>query len=165
MPAVSNSSPLIYLSALQDLDLLHDLLGAIAIPSAVYREVVVDGKGHPGASEVEQAVGDWITIVEVEDRAQVTRLLSVLSLHAGECEAIILAGQLHLGIVVMDDRQGVREADARGLSAVRTPALYLAAKRAGIIQQVKPKLDALKASGFRLRDEPYRVILQRAGEL
>jgi len=95
----------------------------------------------------------------------VTRLLSVLSLHAGECEAIILAGQLHLGIVVMDDRQGVREADARGLSAVRTPALYLAAKRAGIIQQVKPKLDALKASGFRLRDEPYRVILQRAGEL
>ena len=74
MPAVSNSSPLIYLSALQDLHLLHELLGAIAIPSAVYREVVVDGKGQPGASEVEQALGDWIAIVEVEDRAQVTRL-------------------------------------------------------------------------------------------
>lgn len=165
MPAVSNSSPLIYLSALQDLYLLRDLLGNIAIPSAVYREVVVDGKGQPGASEVEQAVGDWITIVDIEDSAEVTRLQSALNLQAGECEAIILAAQLHIGTIVLDDRQGAREADARGLFVVRTPALYLAAKRAGIIQQVKPKLDSLRASGFRLRDEHYRVILQRAGEL
>jgi uncharacterized protein len=165
VPAVSNSSPLIYLSTLQDLDLLQDLLGAIAIPSAVYREVVLDGKGQPGASEVERAVGDWITIVEVEDRPQVNRLQSVLSLQAGECEAIILAAQLHIGTIVLDDRQGVREADARGLSVVRTPALYLAAKRTGIIQQVKAKLDSLRASGFRLRDEHYRMILQRASEL
>jgi predicted nucleic acid-binding protein len=48
---------------------------------------------------------------------------------------------------------------------MRTPALYLAAKHAGIIQQVKPNLDFLRAFGFRLRDEHYRVILQRAGEL
>jgi predicted nucleic acid-binding protein len=165
VPAVSNSFPLIYLSALRDLDLLHDLLGNIAIPSAVFREVVVDGKGQTGASEVEQAVGDWITILEVEDRAQVLRLENALNLQAGECEAIILAAQLYIGTIVLDDRQGVREADARGLSVVRTPALYLAAKRAGIIQQVKPKLDSLRASGFRLRDDHYRVILQRAGEL
>jgi predicted nucleic acid-binding protein len=51
------------------------------------------------------------------------------------------------------------------LTVVRTPALYLAAKQAGIIQQVKPKLDALRASRFHLRDEHYRVILHRAGEL
>jgi len=96
VPAVSNSSPLIYLSVLKDLNLLHDLLGAIVIPSAVYREVVVDGQGQPGASEVEKAVGDWITPVDVEDRFQVNRLQSTLGLQVGECEAIILAGQLHI---------------------------------------------------------------------
>ena len=165
MPAVSNSSPLIYLSALQDLHLLHDLLGTITIPSAVYREVVVDGKGQPGAREVEQAVGKWITVVDIEDSLQVNSLQNVSGLQDGECEAIILAGQLHIGTIVLDDRQGVREAEARTLTVVRTPALYLAAKRAGMIEQVKPKLDSLRISGFRLRDEHYRVILQRAGEL
>lgn len=165
MPAVSNSSPLIYLSALQDLDLLHNLLGAIVIPSAVYREVVVDGKGQPGAIEVEQAVGDWITLVDVDDRSQVNRLQSTIGLQVGECEAIILADQLQIGTIVLDDQQGVREAESRTLTVVRTPSLYLAAKRAGIVQQVKPKLDSLRLFGFRLRDEHYRVILQRAGEL
>ncbi len=165
MPSVSNSSPLIYLSALHDLHLLHDLLGAITIPSAVYREVVVDGRGQPGAREVEQAVGSWITVVEIKDRSEVNQLQNASGLEAGECEAIILAGHLHIGTIVLDDRQGVREAEARELGVVRTPALYLAAKRAGIIKQVKPKLDALRVSGFHLRDEHYRVILQRAGEL
>ena len=129
MPAVSNSSPLFYLSALQDLHLLHDLLGAITIPSAVYREVVVDGGSQPGAREVEQAVRSWITVVDIEDRLQVKRLQSASGLQAGECQAIILAGQLHIGTIVLDDRQGVREAEARALKIVRTPALYLAAKR------------------------------------
>jgi predicted nucleic acid-binding protein len=165
VPAVSNSSPLIYLSALQDLSLLHAILGAITIPAAVYREVVVDGKGQPGAREVEQAVGNWITVVDIEDRLQVNSLQNASGLQDGECEAIILAGQLHIGTIVLDDRQGVREAAARALAVVRTPALYLAAKRAGIIQQVRPKLDSLRASGFRLRDEHYLAILQRAGEL
>jgi hypothetical protein len=96
---------------------------------------------------------------------QVNSLQNASGLQAGECEAIILAGQLHIGTIVLDDRQGVQEAEARTLTVVRTPALYLAAKRAGMIQQVKPKLDSLRVSGFRLRDEHYRVILQRAGEL
>jgi hypothetical protein len=165
VPAVSNSSPLIYLSALQDLQLLHDLLDMITIPSAVYREVVVDGKGQPGAREVERAVGNWITVVDIEDRLQMNLLQNASGLQAGECEAIILAGQLTIGTIVLDDRQGVREAEARTLTVVRTPALYLAAKRGGIIQEVKPKLDSLRVSGFRLRDEHYRAILQRAGEL
>lgn len=167
MPAVSNSSPLIYLlsSALQDLDLLHDLLGAIMIPSAVYKEVVIDGTGQPGASEVEQSVDDWITVVDIGDPFQVESLQKDIGLQAGECEAIILAGQLQIGTIVLDDRQAVQEAETRTLAVVRTPAVYLAAKRAGIIQKVKPKLDSLRVFGFRLRDEHYRVILQRAGEL
>jgi uncharacterized protein len=165
VPAVSNSSPLIYLSALQDLDLLHAILGAITIPGAVFREVVVDGQGQPGAREVERAVGNWITVVDIEDCSEVNRLQTASGLQAGESEAIILGGQLHIGRIVLDDRQAVREAEARGLTVVRTSAIYLAAKRAGIIHQMKPKLDPLRLSGFHLRDEHYRVILQRAGEL
>jgi len=37
---VADSTPLIYLAALSDVDLLRDLFGAIVIPSAVFTEVV-----------------------------------------------------------------------------------------------------------------------------
>jgi predicted nucleic acid-binding protein len=96
---------------------------------------------------------------------QVSRLQNASGLQAGECEAIVLARQIHITTIVLDDRRAVREAEARTLTVVRTPAIYLAAKRAGIIQHVQPKLDSLLLSGFHLRDEHYRVILQRAGEL
>jgi predicted nucleic acid-binding protein len=44
---VANSSPLIYLAALSDFELLPRLFGEIQIPPAVWMEVVVQGAGFP----------------------------------------------------------------------------------------------------------------------
>ncbi len=151
MAAVSNSSPLIYVSALADLALVRQLFGQLLIPEAVFREVVVNGEGQPGAKEVGEAAGDWIQIVRVEDTQRVASIQERIGLQAGESEAIVLTRQL--------------QAETQRLSVVRTPALYLAAKRAGLIERVEPKLDSLRSSGFYLRDEHYRAILQRAEEL
>lgn len=82
----------------------------------------------------------------------------------GEAEAIILASELSQTIVFMDDQRGIDQARARGLTVVRTPAIFIAAKRRGWIQQVRPKLDQLREVGFRLRDDHYRMIVQDAGE-
>lgn len=46
---VSNSSPLVYLAALEDFDLLPRLFGQIAVPKAVFEEVVIGGAGLPVA--------------------------------------------------------------------------------------------------------------------
>jgi predicted nucleic acid-binding protein len=46
MIVVSNSSPLIALSAVGLFELLATLYGAINIPQAVYLEVAVSGSGH-----------------------------------------------------------------------------------------------------------------------
>jgi hypothetical protein len=43
---------LINLARIGKLDLLHDLYGELTIPEAVWREVVVEGAGQPGADEV-----------------------------------------------------------------------------------------------------------------
>jgi hypothetical protein len=52
MPSViSNSSPLISLSAIQRLDLLRDFFGAVVVPPAVWREVVEEGQGRAGAAD------------------------------------------------------------------------------------------------------------------
>lgn len=165
MPGVSNSSPLIYLSALGDLDLLQRLFGSVSIPAAVFREVVVEGTGQPGAREVEAAMGNWLHLDSVRHPSAVLELMERSGIHRGEAEAIVLAGEQPLRLVILDDQAALSEATKRGLIVVRTPALYIAAKRAGIIANVKPKLDGLRQFGFRLRDEHYRLILERAGEI
>lgn len=91
---MANSSVLISLSAIQQLDLLHQRFAEILIPQAVWQEVVVEGKGQPGAQEVQSA--GWIKVEKVKSQAIVQLLLA--SLERGESEAIALArevGWLH----------------------------------------------------------------------
>jgi len=58
MSIVSNASPLINMARIQQLDLLRRLYGELTVPEAVWREVVVEGAGQPGAKEIE--VASWI---------------------------------------------------------------------------------------------------------
>ena len=48
MIVVSNTSPIINLAAVGQLDLLRQLYGQIVIPQAVYVEIVGRGAGQPG---------------------------------------------------------------------------------------------------------------------
>jgi predicted nucleic acid-binding protein len=71
VPGVSNSSPLIHLAFLGDLDLLPQLFGHIFIPEAVHNEVVIAGKGKSGAEAVAAARGHWLIVERVTDRGRV----------------------------------------------------------------------------------------------
>ncbi len=53
MIVVSNTSPLINLARISQLDLLHQLYGEVLIPEAVRQEAVVNGAGQPGANEIQ----------------------------------------------------------------------------------------------------------------
>ena len=58
MIVVSNTSPIINLAAIGQLDLLKQLYENIIIPQAVYREITVVGAGQPGSMDVETL--SWI---------------------------------------------------------------------------------------------------------
>lgn len=165
MPGVSNSSPLIYLESAGDLDLLPRLFGQISIPDAVYREVVIGGGGKPGADAVARAIDHWLAIGTVKNRDRVAALMELVGLDIGEAEAIVLAQELGQRIVFLDDRSAVNVARSFGLEVVRTPALYVTAKNRGLIESVRPKIDALRAGGFWLKDTDYLAVLAGAGEL
>ena len=164
MSGVSNSSPLLYLALLGDLSFLPALFGEITIPHAVWQELVIDGRGKPGALELEKARGDWLAVQAISNREAVTQLVS-RHLQLGEAEAIVLAEELNQRAVYMDDEFAVREARSRGLVVFRTPAIYIAAKEQRWIERIQPKLDQLRASGFRLRESHYQAILGDAQEL
>ena len=60
MIIISDTSPIINLAVIGQLNLLQKLYGTVVVPQAVYEEIVIEGAGQAGATEVAQA--DWIEI-------------------------------------------------------------------------------------------------------
>ncbi len=75
MIIVSNTSPIINLAAVGQLELLRQLYGKIIIPQAVYHEIVIVGAEQPGATQVETF--DWIETNQVTDQAMVASRLGL----------------------------------------------------------------------------------------
>jgi predicted nucleic acid-binding protein len=94
---VSNASPLISLARIQSLDLLYLLYGKLIIPEAVWRQVVVEGVGQPGAEEIKSAT--WVERQAVANHPLVLALRQQLD--AGEAEAIVLTLEQKADILLM----------------------------------------------------------------
>jgi predicted nucleic acid-binding protein len=159
-PIVSNSGPLITLATIGMLDLLEALFKRIVIPQAVYDEVVVYGAGDPGSDEISAA--QWIRTLQVRDQLAVNLLRETLG--AGESEAIVLAQELNGGYVLLDDALARRKAEHIGLRLTGTLGILVMAKEAGLILAVKPVLDELRLTDFRMSDRVYQDVLSKAGE-
>lgn len=98
---VADTGPIIAFARIGRLDLLHQVVGDLVIPEAVYEDLVIKGKERPGAAEVERST--WIHRQVVTDRAALALLPS--SLHLGEREAIVLAQELGAQLLI-DERRG-----------------------------------------------------------
>ena len=162
MKIVTNSTPLIELSKINQVELLQEMYGSILIPEEVYIEVVVDGTGKPGAAEIKAA--EWIHCQSVTDKNQVMRLHNLPSLHLGECATIVLAQEINADLVILDASAARQEAIARGLPVIGTVGVLLTAKTQCVIPAVKPILDNLRAQGTRISQTLYSQVLVKAGE-
>ena len=160
---VSNSSPLIYLAELNEFDLLRVLFDEIAIPNAVFQEVVVAGVQYPVAREVLAAEDKWIHVWATENLEQV-KSLQDSGLDRGESEAIALSQQVQAESLLLDDAAAIQSATRVTLNVIRTPGIFRLAKQKGLIPTIRPKLEALRKAGFWLREEHFRIILESAGE-
>jgi predicted nucleic acid-binding protein len=146
---ISNSSCLIALHAIGNLDILQQLYGTIEVPDAVVQEF---GPGLPV----------WVRARPVQNQAVVRSLR--LQLGAGEAEAIALAMELSAARLILDDKQARALACQLTLPVTGTLAVLLRAKECGVLPQVRGVLDALLAAGFRASDALIQEILKLAGE-
>lgn len=79
---VADSSCLIGLSRIEQLDLLRELFSEVYIPVAVYDEVVIMGRGEVGSNETESAVKlGWIFKKAVSDDIAINALIIHLPCH------------------------------------------------------------------------------------
>ena len=159
MIVVSDTSPILSLALIGQLDLLHDLYGTIVIPEAVRSEIV--STDQSGAHEVAQA--DWITTRPIEPDV-VLRLL-LREVDRGEAEAIGLALQLDADVLLIDERKARHLAAYLELGVVGLLDVLQEAKQRHLIISVKPLLDELIAHArFRLSHKLYQRTLFTAGE-
>ncbi len=133
MKVVSNSSPLIFLSAIKSLDTLRIEFSEVMIPEMVYQEVTANDL--KGSREVKDA--DWITVVAVRDMEHIA-LLPVLD--AGEREAIILASEQNADLLLMDDLVGRRAAMMYGINVMGTLGVLKVMYRKGRIDNLQDSL-------------------------
>jgi predicted nucleic acid-binding protein len=159
--AIADSTPLIHLSAISALGLLQDLFENVSIPPSVFQEVVVQGNGLPGTTEVASAIGDWI---QIEPPRSLAAVPEELGLDAGEREAISLALETGSAPLLMDDRGPLLFARSLGIWVVTTPLILIAAKQNRLIGTVKDRLDALRNTGFWMSDVAYWEVLRNCGE-
>ncbi len=161
MIVVSNTSPIVNLTAVGQLDLLQQIYEKVLIPQAVCREITVVGDRGPAVTEVHTP--EWIESKQVTDRALVTALQTEID--EGEAEAIALAIEMGAALLLLDERRGRIVASHLGLRFIGLLGVLIEAKHKGYIPAAKPILDDLVVkAGFWMSQQLYARVLQTAGE-
>jgi predicted nucleic acid-binding protein len=146
---ISDTSCLILLTNIQELDLLHKLFGNI-----ITTNEVADEYGLPLPS--------WIEIKHPKDKHYQTIIEA--SVDKGEASAIALAVEYEQCLLILDDLKGRKFANELGLSFIGTLGVIIDAKLAGYVKSIKPILAKIKATNFRISDGLEQIILTKAGE-
>lgn len=158
---VVNTSPIIYLSSINEIGLLKKLFNEVFIPDAVREEIVSGGKDNFGFREIQGE--NWIKVKKIENKLAKKYLLT--DIDSGEAEVIVLAEELKANAVIMDDRLGRKIAHLRGFHVIGTLRLLVLAKDKGLIAGVKPLIEKLKEVGFWISEDVYKDILLQTGEI
>jgi predicted nucleic acid-binding protein len=144
MIVVADTSPLNYLIRLGHPDVLQAIFGRVLVPRAVLMEMQ-----HP---ETPPEVIAWASAPPAWlEPMQVRRLDESLAveLGAGEREAISLALEVHADVLLIDERAGRREAEARHIAVTGTLAVLLQASLRGYFD-LPEAMKRVRGLGFRL---------------
>ena len=158
-----NASPIIGLSTLGMLNLLYKMFD-VYITEEVYNEIV-SGKTEDaiGKKEIEKAINlGQIKIYKVKDHNLVNKLYG--HLHKGEIETIIGAKELDLNYVIIDEKSARSLAKNFFLKPIGVLGVLQRAKELNLVEEIKPCIDILRNSGFRISEKLYEDLLKKLGE-
>lgn len=158
LKVVSNTTPIISLLKLNQLDLLKKLYSQIYVPTAVFNELEAgSSKGYyKNLSQL-----NWIRIVDIKNKQA---LKYFLDLDSGEAESIVLASELMADLIIIDEKLGRFHAKHAELKVTGTLGILLKAKSLGLIGALKPLLDDLTTKDVWISEKLKYEILGKAGE-
>ena len=161
MLIVSDTSPLINLAAIGQLNLIPQLFGSVVLPQAVFDEITIRGRGKAGSTDIQNA--DWVVVQQCNNRIFVNQLLKDLDL--GESEAIALALELGTTSLLIDEATGRSFALHYQLKPIGILGILLEAKAKNLISTVQPHMNDLRSiAGFYIAQPLYNHVLKLANE-
>jgi len=154
MRVIVDTSPLIALERIGQLELLKALYGNVVRPQSVLDELN-RGKEHYQISSLLTKT-EWIT-TEPDPLEMALRK----ELGAGETAVITLAYKSHADLVILDDLQARLVACAMGLRITGTLGVLLAANHKSLLPDIVPAIQKLQQCGFRISD----TLIQKMSDL
>ncbi|HCJ76159.1 DUF3368 domain-containing protein [Roseburia faecis] len=160
-----NTSPIIGLVSINRLALLWQLFDEVILPEAVYNELCADSVHHQAEiKEVRECVSSGrLKVYQVKNADMVKALYG--KLHYGELEVIVGAKELDISLAIIDERAARKMASEFLVDTIGILGILTLAKQRGIISQIKPDLDCLRANGYRISESLYQQVLLKNGEL
>lgn len=146
---ISDTSCFIILSKIEALDLLQKIYGQIITTSDI-------------VEEFGEILPEWVIIKNASDSYK--QKILELQLDKGESSAIALAIEMPESILILDDFKARKIAQQLGLTITGTIGVIVKAKLTGKIPSIKPYLDKIKITNFRISSEIEAQALKEANE-
>jgi len=147
---ISDTSCFIILSKIGEMDLLEKVYGQIITTVEI-------------ATEFGDALPAWVEIVSVKDKLR--QQLLEMQIDRGESSAIALALEIPECTIILDDFKARKVAKQLGLTITGTLGVIVRAKLSGKIESIKPILEKIKATDFRISSEIENNALKEAQEI
>lgn len=147
---IADTSVLIAFQKISGFDILKKLYDEISITSKI-------------ADEYREVLPEWIKIADISNKKYQTLLETQVD--AGEASAIALAVENDDSLLVLDDIKARKLAKKLNLKLTGTLGILLKAKKVGIIKDVKPYIEKLLNTNFRISDNIITEILRLNNEI
>lgn len=147
---ISDTSCLILLDKIGELNLLNKMFGVVTITQEI-------------ANEYKKDLPDWVKIENPINKTY-QKILEA-SLDKGEASAIAFAIEQSDCLLIIDDNKGRKYAEQLGIKITGTLGVMISAKLTGHVKSVKPLLEKIRNTDFRLTPELEKKTLEKSGEI
>ena len=132
---ISDTSCFIVLSKIGQLSLLQQIFGDIVTTPEI-------------AAEFGEKLPEWVEIISVTDEHK--QHLFELQVDKGEASAMALALETKNALLIIDDYKARKLAKSLNIDYIGTIKILILAKQKGIIPEIKPLLEKIKITNFRI---------------
>lgn len=161
MIVIADTSVLLNLALVGQLQLLRALFGAVVIPSAVQTEF--ERLAATTGRFTGLILPEWVQMRSLQQTSLTDEAFNLLD--PGESAAINLAIELHADALLMDESEGRAVAQAHGLRTIGIVGILIQAHCAGLLPAIRPVIEDLRIRAkFRLSEALVRHALDLCQE-
>lgn len=146
---ISDTSCLILFHKIGELDLLRKVYDSVTTTPEV-------------AQEFQEKLPEWILIENVKDKKYQEFLETQIDW--GEASAIVLAKEKEYPLLLLDDLKARKLATKLNLRVTGTLGVIHKAKQIGVLEKVKPLIEKLQATNFRISENIVDELLRKNDE-